>query len=140
MSYCVKDDLLGQISLDQLIQLTDDNSTHVENSELITQAIADADGEIDGWVGKRISVPLSPVPDIVRKMSTDIAIYNLFARRQGAPEDRKDRYKNAITFLRSVAEGKATLGADSPGGTPQATPVVITSQTRIFSRTTMEEF
>lgn len=140
MSYCIKDDLLGQISSKQLTGLTDDNNIGVEDDEMIAQAIADADSEIDGWIGKKCTVPLSPVPDLVRKMSADIAIYNLWARRQGAPEDRRDRYKNAIAFLKSVAEGKATLGADSPVGTTKGAPVTLSSQTRIFSRTTMGDF
>lgn len=140
MAYCAKADILGQISEYQLIELTDDNKTGAENDTIITQAIADSDSEIDGWVGKRYTVPLSPVPAIVKKLSIDIAIYNLYARRRGLPEDRKERYSNAITFLKAVSKGDATLGEDDPSGVPQSQTVDIESNTRVFSHSNLEGF
>jgi len=140
MAYCVEADLLTQISDAQLISLTDDNNTGEIGSTIVTQSIADADAEIDGWIGKKYEVPLATVPDLVKKLSIDIALYNLFGRSRLVPEDRKDRYQNAITFLKAVSAGKASLGEDDPEGSPVSATIVTTTSTRVFTRDNLEGF
>lgn len=141
MSYCSQADIEDFIDNDDLTALTDDEDTGGLNSARIDRSIADATAEIDGYAGKRYSLPFSPVPVIVRKYCVDIAIYNLYARRGGAPEYIRERYNNAILFLKGVASGANSLGADSPIDTPESNDMpVITSNTRVFSRATMEGF
>ena len=89
MAYCTQSDLLEQISEDDMIQLTDDADAGNVDDDVVTRAIADADAEIDSYCGTKYDVPFSTVPVMVRKLSVDMSIYNLYARRQGAPEDRK---------------------------------------------------
>ena len=93
---------------------------------MVTRATADADAEINSYCASHYEVPFSTAPAIVRKLSVDIAIYNLYARRKGAPDDRKQRYDSAVRFLRDISAGKASLGSiepdDSDGG-PEATTV-----------------
>ncbi len=135
MPYCLINDIRDQISEDVLIQLTDDSDVGLTDEQIVTRAIADADGQIDGYCGKRYSVPFAPVPPIIRKFSVDIAIYNLYGRRKGAPESRRDRYKEAVDFLKGVAKGHNTLGVDDPDSTPSDThKPEISSSGRIFSR------
>ena len=126
MAYSTQSDILEQLDEDVLIQLTDDNDAGVVDDDAVTRAIADADSEIDSYCGAHYEVPFSDVPAMVRKLSVDISIYNLYARRKGAPEDRKQRYDSAIRFLRDISTGKASLGSaapdDSDGG-PEATTV-----------------
>jgi phage gp36-like protein len=87
----------------------------------VARAIADADEEIDGYLQSRCVVPVSPVPGIIRKISVDIAIYNLYSRRlDQVPESRRQRHENALRFLGKVAEGKIGLGANDPDGNPPA--------------------
>ncbi len=127
MAYSAQADILEQISEAQLIQLTDDANAGAVDDSVCSRAIADADAEIDSYCGSRYTVPFDTVLPIIRKMSVDIAIYNLYARRKGAPEDRLARYNNAVRFLRDVARGLTSLGADAPAepvdGLPQATTV-----------------
>ena len=134
MSYCAQSDLLEQIDEGVLIQLTDDHDAGSVDSGVVTRAVADADAEIDAYCGTRYEVPFDPVPALVRKLSVDIAIYNLYARRKGVPDDRQKRYDNAVRFLRDVSMGKATLGSDAPADDsdtgPEATSV---KSDRIFS-------
>ena len=135
MAYCTQADLLEQISEDVLIQLTDDEDAGVVDTDMVTRAIADADAEIDSYCGTKYEVPFSPVPVMVRKYSVDIAIYNLYARRRGAPEDRKERYDDAISFLKDVSKGIATLGGDAPSGDDESGPEATTVKSdRVFSR------
>lgn len=110
MAYCTLDDLKDQIPENELIQLTDDSGSDSVDMDKIDAAIASADALIDGYCGKHYSVPFSPTPPIIHDFSVIIAIYKLFARRQGAPEDRRTRYKDAVDFLKGVAKGENTLG------------------------------
>ena len=72
MAYCVLDDLKEKISEEELIQLTDDEETGLIVTSRTDRAISDADALIDGYCGRRYSVPLDPVPAIIRKFSVDI--------------------------------------------------------------------
>lgn len=141
MVYSTQADCLDQISETELVQLTDDAGLGVIDAGVVTRAIADADEEIDGYLGSRMEVPLSPVPGIIRKCSVDIAIYNLYARRQDtAPEIRKDRYKNAVGFLAKVAEGKISLGASDPAGIPSENAAAYTSVDAVMTADKLGRF
>jgi len=135
VSYCTQSDLLEQIDEDVLIQLTDDHDAGSVDSGVVTRAVADADAEIDAYCGTRYELPFSPVPAMVRKLSVDIAVYNLYARRKGVPEDRQKRYDSAVRFLRDVSNGKATLGGDAPAQDSDSGPEATTVKSdRIFSK------
>lgn len=139
MAYATLEDLLDQISEQDLTDLTDDTGAGAIDQDKVARAIADADAEIDAYCGVRHLVPLSPVPAVIRKLSVDLALYNLFARRGIVPEDRKDRRDQALIFLRLVGSGKVTLGADDPDSTPsQADDPVVSCQDRVFSRTSLK--
>jgi len=141
MAYSTETDILDQLDEDILIQLTDDADTGEVDDDKVSRAIADADAEIDSYCGVRHTVPFSTVPAVILKLSVDIAIYNLYARRKGAPEDRKTRYDNAIRFLKDVAKGLATLGGDDPDGTPpESHKPDIDQADRIFTRDKMKGF
>ena len=110
---------------------------------IIEAAIADADGEIDGYLAKRYAVPLAPVPKVINKFSKDIAVYNLFSRI-GIDEgtDQKtylNRYNAAVKFLTLVAEGKVSIGADADGDPAGAAAIGFTvkASPRLFSRRQM---
>lgn len=133
--YCYQADITEQISVDELIQLTDDNGLGMVDASVLDRAVADAQAEIDSYCGTRYTVPFSAVPDMIRKVAVDISIYNLYARRRGAPEDRKERYRDAIRFLKGVASGGASLGASAPQATDDSGPQTTkTPADRIFTR------
>jgi phage gp36-like protein len=138
MAYCTLTDIEKKISEEEVVQLTDDDGEDAVNTDTVDAAITDADAEIDGYCGRRYPVPMDPVPPILRKFSVDIAIYNLYQRRQGAPDDREKDYKNAIRFLENIAKGLVSLGSTDPDGVPAATnkPTIV-SATKIFSRDKM---
>lgn len=140
MAYCTQTDLQDQIPSATLIQLTDDAGTGAVVTAVITKAIADADAEIDSYCAARYTVPLSPVPPMIRKISVDIAVYNLYARRKGASDDRKARYDNAIRFLRDVSKGAVTLGASSPSPANAGDAVFFDGEDRVFTRKKMDGY
>lgn len=141
MAYSTKGDILEQLDEAILIQLTDDDDLGVVNDDRVTRAIADADATIDAYCQGRYSIPLDPVPDKMRQVSVDLAIYNLYSRRgDAAPETRKDRHKEAIRFLEKVSEGKISLGASTPSPETTGNSVEIDQSDRIFTRDEMSGF
>ena len=134
----IKDDALNAIIGDTFIEEPAKRGELV--APIIDAAIADADGEIDGYLAKRYAVPLAPVPKVINKFSKDIAVYNLFSRI-GIDEgtDQKtylNRYNAAVKFLTLVAEGKVSIGADADGDPAAAAAIGFTvkSNPRLFSR------
>jgi phage gp36-like protein len=141
MAYSTKTDILEQLDEAILVQLTDDESTGLVNDDRVTRAIASADAAIDSYCQGRFTVPLSPIPDKIRDVSVDLAIYNLYSRREDTtPETRKDRYKEGIRFLEKVAEGKINLGAATPAPVTTGNAVDIEQSERIFTRDKMTGF
>jgi phage gp36-like protein len=115
MPYSFKADLLTEISEDELIQLTDDESAGIVNEARVTAAIAKADGIIDSYCGQVETVPFVPleggIPAVIKQHSITIAIYFIYSRRSVAPEIRAQNYKDAIAHLKDISTGKATIGA-----------------------------
>ncbi len=126
MAYCTLDGIEKLIPEVALIQLTDDEDTGAVVPDRITEAIAQADAEIDSYCSARYTVPFASPPPVIKKFSVDIAIYNLYSRRvENIPETRSERYKNAIRQLEGIAKGLIALGMDpepeaATGGGPEA--------------------
>ncbi len=141
MAYATLTDIREQMSEDELIPLTSDDGTLDES--VVERAIADADGEIDAYVGYRMEVPLDPVPVMIRKYSVDIAIYNLYARRLDiCPDMRRKRYEDAVKFMRLVAEGKISLGQNDPAGNPPtlSSPAYMVGVDRVMTADKLSRF
>ncbi|MEW6378072.1 MAG: DUF1320 domain-containing protein [bacterium] len=105
------------------------------STSVIERAIADAGAEIDSYCAARYTnLPFTGVPVMIRKISVDITLYNLYARRKGAPDERRDRYISALKFLENVARGVVSLGADAPDTENYPGPMTTGSKRdRIFS-------
>lgn len=141
MAYSQKTDITDQLDEAVLIQLTDDDGAGAVDDDKVTRAIADADSTIDAYCQDRYTIPLSPVPDKIRQVSVDVAIYNLFSRRgDSIPEVRKDRYSSAIKFMEQVNAGKIKLGSATPSQANTRDSVSIESNTRVFTRDDMSGF
>lgn len=115
MAYCTIDDLKAAMPESVLIQLTDDEKTGSVNTARVSAAITAAESEINGYCEARYTVPFTTVPTIIKKMTVDITLYNLFARKGASMEGTRGesvqkRYDNAIRFLTSVSKGTVTVG------------------------------
>ena len=117
MAYSTQADILARISPEELSQLTSE-AEGVIDSSIVDEMIATADGEIDGYVAVRYSVPLEDPPKLIKVCSISIALYRLFERRSnrlgGINDAIKSGYENAIHTLKAIAGGKLSLGVDPP--------------------------
>ena len=138
MAYCTQSDLLTLIPLKELAELTAD-SGDTPDSQVVAEAIQRADAEIDAYLGIRYALPLTPVPDQVKGLSMDVALYHLFSRRSVAPAVRRQKYEEALSFLKLVAAGEAVLEDDNnPSPAEDQVGVEFSSATRIFTRDTQD--
>lgn len=151
--YCTVEDVTSMMKegmIDVILgsEFIEDDAERMEKIRpYAEQAVRDADAEIDGYLCKRYPVPMAKPPEIIRKLSKDIAVYNL-ASRTGINEDDREntiyiRYKNAISFLLNVAKGTVSIGTgpDAGGAAGSNTGAQdgfrLQSNGRIFSRDTM---
>ena len=136
--YITLDDLKDLLSEEELIQLSDDNNTGAVDEEIVNRAIEDASSEIDAYLTAKMDVPLSYVPQIIKKLCVDIAVYNLFSRRlqDEMSENIRIRYQDAIKLLKMIAEGKLEI----TGGVGVKAKGYVKKGGRVFSRVTMKGF
>ena len=110
MSYTTFTNLKKVLPENTLVQLTDDEDIGTVDSGRVDEAIAQADGVIDVYIGGRYSVPLATVPAVIRQCSDYIAVYVLYKRRvEEIPETRRTSYKDAIRTLEQIRDGKMPL-------------------------------
>jgi phage gp36-like protein len=137
MAYCTINDIEKMIPVIEMAELTAE-SGNTPDSNVVSEAIAKADAEIDSYLGVKYTVPFSSAPARVKSLSEDISIYYLYTRRSIAPELREKNYKNANDFLKSIAAGTAVLmaGSTEAAGSSGQAPQVYSS-TPVFDRDNM---
>jgi len=140
MAYCELEDILKMMPPEDLAELTAEAGEEPD-PEVVAQAIARADSEIDSYLAVRYVLPLSSVPERVKGLSLDLAIYHLYSRRSVMPEVRRDRYRDAVAFLQEVAAGRARLEGPEGEPAPALQEVAeVKSATRTFSRGSQEDW
>lgn len=110
MTYAIQQNLIDRFGERELMQLTDTTNSGVIDAAVVAVALADADAEINSYIGARYTLPLTQTtPELVR-LASDIARYRLWD--VSASEEVKTRYDDAIKKLRDVSKNVASLGID----------------------------
>lgn len=139
--YLTLDLLKEGIDEDKLIQLTDDDGLGVVNQGRIDAAIATAQGEVDGYLQERYTIPLNPVPALILGACRDITIYNLYSRKmEELPETRQKRYDNAVKLLTKLATGVISLGVATPPEENASESMQVNTQAALFGADELEKF
>lgn len=116
----------------------DDNGDY--QPQMVEDAIADASARINSYIAPRHALPLSVIPDSLKRTCCQIARYFLY---KGAKDDLlKADYDDAISYLKDIAKGSARLEVSETGASPQPADEVIyvESSPRLFSHSQMEGF
>ena len=95
------EDLLKEISNDELIQLSDLNATNEINQEVIDDAINDAISFIESF----IILPTNPTP-LLKKILVDMTIYELRRRNGLVSESNKELKKENEAYLVKMSTGR----------------------------------
>lgn len=138
MTYASQQDLIERFGSDEITQISDETGDGVLDAGRIAQALADADAQIDGYLGSRYTLPLTTVPPGLNLLACDVARYRL-ARLP--TDEMRARYQDALRWLKSIASGDFGLGVDGAGQTPTETGGVQAVANRpVFNRETLSDF
>lgn len=136
MAYCTSGDITKRLPETIIIELTDDENAGVVDSDVVDAAIADADEEIDAFLSLHYTLPFDATPAIVLRMSADLAVCNLYARRDHVelPKQWADRCQATRRMLEKMAEGKLRLDVPDPASSSDDGVEATSSKSdRIFS-------
>lgn len=110
MAYTDKAYFLTKFDSTELDKLTGGGVTGDSN---LVEAVKAADSLIDGYLSSAlVTVPVAaPVPDMIKQLSYDIAMYNLYDRidLQDIPDRIQKKYDAAIVTLKDIAKKLITI-------------------------------
>lgn len=143
MTYATQAQLTDLYGAQRLIELTDraEPAAGAIDTEVLSQALVDADALIDSYVAARYVVPVDPAPAVLTRKAAEIAYYNLHI--EAAPDAVRDSYRDAIKWLQAIASGNAVLPAASgqaAGPAAASDTVNVSGPDRVFSRTDLAGF
>ena len=82
MSYFDRQDYVDRHGEQELIQLTDRDGDGLEDTEVLDRAAADADAEINAYVGARYALPLPSTPELLKRVARDLVRCSISVRRR----------------------------------------------------------
>ena len=119
MAYTTQNELIERYGAPMMIGLTDraEVPTGAVDATVVTRAIEDAQALIDGYLAKRVTLPLSETPPLVAKLAAEIAIYNLHTG--GVSDKVEEDHKAAVRTLQDISKGHVhvpgTTGVEPEG-------------------------
>lgn len=141
MTYAVQQDLIDRFGATELIQLTDRTNMPPSTIDgvVVGRALADADGVIDGYIGKQFDLPLSVVPPVLTKVAADLARYYLHGEAADKDSIVSRNFATALSWLKDVSKGLVSI--DDQGETPEQAgggAIRANPSTRVFRRDTLK--
>lgn len=120
MPYSTQADIEKAIGEDKLLQLSDDDRDGLADSEVVAQAIAWADSEIDSYAAGRYEIPFKKngadsIPAKIADRSAELAGFWLYRRKQVVDETIQAMRDSAVAWLKELQSGKVNLDADLAG-------------------------
>lgn len=119
MAYATRAQLDVALAPALLAQLTDDAAGTTANEDVLAEAMAQADAEMDLYLGQVVATPLPQVPPVLARVAVQLTIYFLYLRRGLADDTRQAEYRNCTRILGEIAAGRLRLEALTPE-TPEA--------------------
>ena len=110
MSYITQSDILKRLTAAELVQVADLDEDGSADSAVVERAIRDAESLVNSYIGTRVSVPLTTVPDHVKTICVSMAVYYLYLGRRSVTEDLRKQYDSDLQYLRDVAAGRVAIG------------------------------
>jgi len=114
MAYAAKADLERAAGgAEELIKLTDHDGDGAVDSVVLDASIEDAESKVDSYLGKRYAT-LETTPPAVRRVTAEIAVYQLMFDRGVMTSAMQTRHDQAMEYLRDCASGLVKPGGDPP--------------------------
>ncbi len=130
MSYCTPQDLIDRLGMREATAISDRDKTGQPNTAELTRLLLEASDVANGYIRRRYALPLvdangqaAIAPPALKLRVIDIARYCACGTEIMATEEIRNRYKDAISWLRDVMDGKAALGEYALAGSGGAAPL-----------------
>lgn len=136
MPYASLQTLIDQYGIVAVTLAADRDGDGVVDVGVIDRGLADADGEIDSYIGTKYKLPINPAPPVLTTYAGAIAFYRISDATGALTEEKRKRYDDALRWLRDVAAGKATLDGAVPAEEKQAGGIRMTAAPREFTTAT----
>lgn len=140
MAYATQADIITIYSADAL-HVADRDGDGVIDADAVTRALDMATSEIDSFLGVRFDVPLTSVPEVIKQIAVDFAIYRLALSADVLSDEHRRRYEDGLAHLKRFGEGKAYLDLPAEplaeGETPLPDgpqPIVAGGPEKLFTR------
>lgn len=145
MGYVTDEDVELRLGSAALVELTDDESRGLPNWERVAEARIGAEGEVNGYLARRVGVPVDvgarpELAGLLRSVTLDLVEYRLRGRRPPIPADCVRRRAEAVQWLERVASGSAALPSTGEmDASPWAGVVgAVTGPGRVMTREALE--
>lgn len=136
--YATQSDVENAISVAALAMIADHDGNGTTDAAVVGRALSEASSLADGYLTAHL--PISPVPDILRRVVVDIAVEHLREAREQSTEDSRRRYEAAMDWLKDVGKGLVTFTPEEPASDPGDPEVDTDSAPRLFTRATGSRF
>ncbi|WP_026470099.1 gp436 family protein [Alkanindiges illinoisensis] len=104
--YAARDDLIARFGV-QAIESLEKTVSKVVDPAVSDKALSDATELADSYIAARYGLPLSGTPESLKGYVLDIARYKLYVNK--APDEVRQRYEDAMSWLNRVSSGKVIL-------------------------------
>ena len=117
MPYATPQDLIARLGEREAAAISDRSGTGVPDTAVLAKALADAEEEVNAYIGRRYRLPLltgggqpAPAPSFLVRIVVDIARYRQTGTEIMETEAIRMRFKDALKALEQVANGGVSLG------------------------------
>lgn len=118
MVYATQSDIIDAYGIDLLTVVADRDGDGEIDAKVVDRALTSASAIIDAHVLGRYPAPWPAVPDLVRDVCVDIAIYKLSGEGNGLTDERRRRYDDALGLLKRISSGQADLDIPTATSAP----------------------
>jgi phage gp36-like protein len=110
--YCTEQHIIDSYGSTMWLDIADENDDGF--AEGVVPAIAWASGLIDARIGRKYALPLTIIPDLLREIAVDLAVYRRATTADRMTEELQRRLSAAVGLLVEIGEGDISLGLDNP--------------------------
>lgn len=139
MPYATVPDIITRYGESLLHSLLDREGEELDQAA-VEAALADASQEVDLYLRARAALPLSPVPDVIKRATIDLALAMLPTQAAGDNDLIQQRAAAARKLLAAVAEGALTLGLFPPAGAAGGGGVLFSGPGMVFTPDALKDF
>ncbi len=143
--YCTHDDITASIPFRTLAQLSNDDPTaQTPNWTVVDKGVQFATDMVNASLRGRYTLPLEQLDSLVTEWTVAIARHWLYCRRpegNDLPDAVKQSYKDAVSCLSQVQNGKLDLGnSASLLPQPESGAFAVKAPRRVFSHDRLERY